>query len=109
MNAVKAVSALALVSFFAASAGAVTTFEELQAAIKAAPTGSTTITVENDMEFTAALAIDEGQTITLEGKDKRMCPEDPRYRQYIADVFTAIARERPALVMLDDDVQMKFF
>lgn len=44
------------------------------------------------------------RSITLEGKEKRMCPEDPRYRQYIADVFTAIARERPAFVMLDDDV-----
>lgn len=43
-------------------------------------------------------------SITLEGKEKRICPEDPGFRRYIADVFAALAKERPSFVMLDDDV-----
>lgn len=43
-------------------------------------------------------------SVTIEGKDKRVCPLDPGCRAYIAATMEALAKEKPAFVLLDDDV-----
>ena len=44
------------------------------------------------------------RSVTIEGKDKRVCPLDPGCRAYIAATMEALAKEKPAFVLLDDDV-----
>ena len=45
------------------------------------------------------------RTVDSAGKKVRFCPEDPGFAKYITDVFTMIAKERPAFILTDDDVR----
>lgn len=44
-------------------------------------------------------------TVDSAGKNVRFCPMDPGFSNYIARVFTLLAREKPAFIMTDDDVR----
>ena len=46
------------------------------------------------------------RTIDHQGKEARFCPLDPGFADYIAYVFTEIAKCHPSFVMLDDDVRV---
>jgi len=45
------------------------------------------------------------RTVDQDGKTVRFCPLDEGFGAYIDYVFTAVAREHPAFVLLDDDVR----
>ena len=45
------------------------------------------------------------RTVDSTGVKVRFCPRDPGFAAYIVEVFTRLAREKPAFVMLDDDVR----
>ena len=45
------------------------------------------------------------RTVNVKGEKVRFCPDDPGFAKYIDDVFAMLARERPAFVLLDDDVR----
>ena len=45
------------------------------------------------------------RTIDQDGKAVRFCPLDPGFAAYVDAVFTALARERPAFILTDDDVR----
>ncbi|MDD3544248.1 MAG: glycoside hydrolase family 2 TIM barrel-domain containing protein [Kiritimatiellae bacterium] len=45
------------------------------------------------------------RTIDADGNAVRFCPLDPGFRKYIRDVGTALAKERPALILGDDDIR----
>ena len=44
-------------------------------------------------------------TVDSAGKNVRFCPIDPGFSNYIARVFTLLAREKPAFILTDDDVR----
>ena len=44
-------------------------------------------------------------TVDSAGKNVRFCPIDPGFSNYIARVFTFLAREKPAFILTDDDVR----
>lgn len=45
------------------------------------------------------------RTVNAKGEKVRYCPLDPNFGEYISYVFTAIARERPAFILTDDDIR----
>ena len=45
------------------------------------------------------------RTIDINGRAVRFCVFDRRYRDYIRDVGAALAKERPALILGDDDIR----
>ena len=45
------------------------------------------------------------RTIDQDGKTVRYCPMDPGFGAYITHVFTSLAKEHPAFILLDDDVR----
>ena len=45
------------------------------------------------------------RTVDSAGALVRFCPEDPGFAAYITEVFTMLARERPAFLLTDDDVR----
>ena len=45
------------------------------------------------------------RTIDSKGEKVRFCPLDPGFAKYITDVFTLLAKEKPAFIMTDDDVR----
>ena len=45
------------------------------------------------------------RTIDQNGKTVRFCPSDPGFGAYIESVFRALAAEKPAFILTDDDVR----
>ena len=45
------------------------------------------------------------RTIDVDGNVVRFCIFDPRFRAYVRDVGVALAKERPALILGDDDIR----
>ena len=45
------------------------------------------------------------RTVDIDGKVFRFCIFDPRFRAYVRDVGAALAKERPALILGDDDIR----
>lgn len=45
------------------------------------------------------------RTVDSKGAKVRFCPLDPGFAKYITDVFTLLAKEKPAFIMTDDDVR----
>ena len=45
------------------------------------------------------------RTIDSTGAEVRFCPDDPGFAAYITEVFTMLAKERPAFILTDDDIK----
>ena len=45
------------------------------------------------------------RTVDIDGRVFRFCILDPRFRAYVRDVGAALAKERPALILGDDDIR----
>ena len=48
------------------------------------------------------------RTVNIHGASPRFCPLDPEFQKYIINVSAALAKKKPAVILIDDDVRSWF-